>query len=330
METSRCNTILVTGGAGYIGSHTVYVLLQEGYMVVVLDKNIQQNRLDGPVYIQGDCGDKTLLHSIFKQYNIIGVMHFAAFIQVGESVKNPLVYYENNVSKTLVLLQEMLAHGIARFIFSSSSAVYGIPRLLPLTEDHPKDPISPYGKTKLVVESVLQDLATSDDLQSVALRYFNAAGALPEKGIGERHDPETHIIPLVVRAARNELPFTIFGTDYATKDGTCVRDYVHVYDIAQAHVHAMRYLLAGGTTAAFNLGTGHGYSVKEIVATMKQVAGKDIIVKNGVSRSGDPATLVSDSSRAQMVLGWQPYCSSLLEMLHSAYAFEQVLSNKEE
>ncbi len=321
----KCNYkqhILITGGAGYIGSHTAYTLIQKGYPVVVIDLDIEKNKVPGVVYIKGDCGDKQLLETIFTQHPIDAVMHFAAFIEVGESVKNPLKFYENNFAKSIVLLQAMCAHGVKKFIFSSSCAVYGTPEVLPLTEEHGKKPISPYGKTKFMVEMALEDLNKSHGLQYVALRYFNAAGGLPEHNLGERHNPESHIIPLLLRAAYSGKPFTIFGTDYPTPDGTCIRDYLHVLDIADAHVRALEYLSAGGNSDCFNLGTGNGFSVKEMIAVVEKVTGKKVNVVYGQRRVGDPAVLVAGPKKVKEVFGWEPRYSDLLAMVKSAYEFD--------
>lgn len=321
-ESSVKPTILITGGAGYIGSHTAYTLKNQGFSVVVLDLDCEKNRVPEVTYIKGDCGDKQLLDTIFKQYSIDAVMHFAAFIEVGESVKNPLKFYENNLAKPLVLLQAMCAHGVKKCIFSSSCAVYGIAETVPLTEAHSKNPINPYGKTKLMIEMVLEDLNKAHGLHYVSLRYFNAAGALPEHNLGERHKPENHIIPLLLRAAQSGKPFTVFGTDYPTPDGTCIRDYVHVLDIADAHVRALEYLNAGGASDYFNLGTGKGFSVKEMISTVEKITGKKITIVYGERRAGDPAVLVAGPQKAQKVLGWNPSHSVLESMIQAAYEFD--------
>ncbi len=323
LESFMKPTILITGGAGYIGSHTAYILTKQGYPVVVIDLDIEKNKVPGVVYIKGDCGDKFLLEKIFAQYPIDAVMHFAAFIEVGESVKNPLKFYENNVAKPIALLQTMCVHGVKKFIFSSSCAVYGIPELLPLAEAHGKKPISPYGKTKLMVEMVLEDLSKSHGLQYVALRYFNAAGALPEHNLGERHTPESHIIPLLLRAAHNGKPFNVFGTDYPTTDGTCIRDYLHVLDIADAHVRALDYLNVGGKSDYFNLGTGNGFSVNHMIAVVEKVTGKKVNVRYGQRRAGDPAVLVANPEKVKAVLGWEQKHSDLEGMVRDAYEFDQ-------
>jgi UDP-glucose 4-epimerase len=316
-------TILVTGGAGYIGSHTAYLLAQQGYQVIIIDSFIH-NQYFNPRWatvIKSDFADTVALEKIFTTYNIHAVMHFAAYIEVGESVKNPLKFYENNVSKTITLLQKMLEHGVNNIIFSSSCAVYGIPERLPLTEDHPKNPISPYGKTKFMIETILQDADDTYGLHYVALRYFNAAGALPEECLGEQHKPETHIIPLLLCAALQESPFTIFGNDYETKDGTAIRDYLHVLDIAQAHLCALQHLEHGNPSDCFNLGTGSGVSVKEMIETIEEIIRTPIKKVWEQRRAGDPAVLVADPSKAQNILQWQPRYSDLNFILQSARAF---------
>lgn len=321
--TSMQKTVLVTGGAGYIGSHTAFLLAQQGYQVIILDLFVHDQPADfsWATIIRGDCGDQTLLNSIFTQYHIDAVMHFAAFIEVGISVKEPLQFYENNVTKTLTLLKTMLAHNVKKFIFSSSCAVYGTPRALPLTETHERNPISPYGNTKYVIEMALNDLSTAYGLQYVALRYFNAAGALPEYGLGEYHKPETHVLPLLLRAAREHKPFYVFGTNYPTLDGSCVRDYLHVLDIGSAHLKAFEYLQAGNPSTAFNLGTGTGFSVRQLIAAVEKVTGIKVNVIEAPERAGDPAVLVADPSRAHDLLNWKPQYSDLEFILKSAYAF---------
>lgn len=319
----QAKTILVTGGAGYIGSHTAFLLAQKGYKVIIIDAFVhnQPCRLPWATVIKGDCGDATLLNTIFTENHIDAVMHFAAFIEVGISVKEPLSFYENNVTKTLTLLKTMIAHNIKTFIFSSSCAVYGTPQALPLVETHPKNPISPYGNTKLVIEMALHDLQVAHGLQYVALRYFNAAGALPEHGLGEYHKPETHVLPLLLRAAREHKPFYIFGTNYPTTDGTCVRDYLHVLDIAQAHIKALEYLDHGNPSESFNLGTGTGFSIKQLIAAVEKVTGMTVNVIEAIARPGDPAVLVANPARAHTVLNWKPEHSELENILQSADAF---------
>lgn len=318
------HTVLVTGGAGYIGSHTAWLLTQQGYRVIVLDSLVHEQRFTHPwaTFIHADLADTAVLKNVFAHYNIDAVMHFAASIEVGESVKNPLKFYDNNVTNTMHLLATMVEYGVTKFIFSSSCAVYGIPHQVPIHENHPKDPISPYGKTKLIIEQALEDLAIAHGLSFVVLRYFNAAGALPEHGLGECHRPETHLIPLLLRAAYLQKPFSIFGTDHPTKDGTCVRDFLHVLDIAQAHVLALKHLEDSRPSEAFNLGTGHGYSVKQMVETVERITGMPITITYAAKRAGDPAQLIADPTKAQTLLLWQPRYSDLEFIIRSAWTFE--------
>ncbi len=322
-------TILVTGGAGYIGSHTAWLLAKKGYHVVVLDNLSQASTFSYPwaECILGDYGDTVLLTEIFKKHTVTAVMHFAASTVVSESVQHPLSYYENNVSKTVRLLDTMVKQNVLRLIFSSSCAVYGTPHYLPITEEHPCAPISPYGTTKYMIELMLKECQEAYGLQHVALRYFNAAGALPQEGLGERHLPETHGIPLLLKAAYTGKPFYLFGTDYPTKDGSCIRDYVHVLDIADAHYKALLHVVRHHLPSdVFNLGTGVGYSVKELIATVKQVTKKEIVVIPTARRKGDPALLVADPSKAMSILQWKPVFSDLTTMIHSAWVFEYLLS----
>lgn len=326
-------TILVVGGAGYIGSHTVYLLLQQGYRVIVLDNLLHKQTfsLEAPepkslIFIQADFADKNILKDIFTRYTIDAVMHFAAFIEVGLSVINPADFYHNNVTKTLILLDVMREYNVKKFIFSSSCAVYGIPQKLPLDEEHSFAPINPYGKNKLIIEYVLQDYAIAYGLQSVSLRYFNAAGALPEFGLGEIHEPETHVIPLLLRAVKDNKYFTVFGDDYPTHDGTCVRDYVHVLDIGQAHVLAFEYLAKKGEeigiSSAFNLGSETGYTVRELIAQVEQVTGVTVPVLIKPRRAGDVPVLVANAAKAKSILSWDPAHSSLQKILQDAWAWE--------
>ncbi|MFC1842205.1 UDP-glucose 4-epimerase GalE [Candidatus Dependentiae bacterium] len=317
-------SILVTGGAGYIGSHTAYLLSQKGYEVIIVDslEHKQSFTHNWAKFIKGDFSDEKILRNIFENHNIQAVMHFAAFIEVGESVKNPLRFYENNVSKTIKLLQIMLEHNIKNFIFSSSCAVYGNPQYLPLTEDHPKAPISPYGKNKLIIEMALEDFSQAYDLHYVSLRYFNAAGAMPEYGLGEQHDPETHLIPIILRAAMHNEPFYVFGSNYKTTDGSCIRDYIHVWDLADAHWLALEYLHNGNTSDSFNLGTGHGFSVNQIVDAIKQVCRLKINITHKKRRAGDPPILVADPQKARNNLSWRPQYSDLELIIKTAYEFE--------
>jgi len=320
-------TILVVGGAGYIGSHMVIDLLQAGYEVVVLDNLSRGHRdlLENGVFIEGDLGDTKLLDSIFSQHQIAAVMHFAAYSLVGESVSKPLDYYRNNVAKTVELLAAMGRHRVRYFIFSSTAAVYGEPRSMePLCEDSPCLPTNPYGATKLAVERMLVDNAATGDFRHVSLRYFNAAGADPAGRVGERHHPETHLIPLVLQVATGERQaIQIYGTDYPTQDGTCIRDYVHVCDLTQAHLLALEYLLRGGSSAVYNLGNNKGYSVREVVETARRITRHPIPAVEADRRPGDPAFLVADSGRIRRELGWQPRHERLDAIIETAWAWHQ-------
>ena len=315
--------ILITGGAGYIGSHIGYLAAQKGYEVIVLDA-FRHQQMFNPMWariIKGDYADRELLRSIFVNHKIQAVIHCAAFIEVKESVINPIAYYENNVSKTITLLEEMIAAQVKKIIFSSSCAVYGQPQFLPLTESHPINPMSPYGKTKAMVESILADAANAAGVEYVSLRYFNAAGALPEEFLGEQHQPESHLIPLLLRAALIKAPFSVFGTEYPTKDGTAIRDFVHVLDIAQAHLLALEHLQNGYPSDVFNLGTGNGFSIKEMIHAAQEVCASEIKIQYAQPRAGDPHTLVADPSKAKTILRWQPIYSDLPFILRSALAF---------
>ncbi|MFC1841956.1 UDP-glucose 4-epimerase GalE [Candidatus Dependentiae bacterium] len=318
--------VLITGGAGYIGSHTAYLMKKKGYNVIILDSLEHKQTFDynWATCIKSDFSDEHMLKSICKNYDIKAVMHFAAFIEVGESVKNPLRFYENNVLKTIKFLKIMIEHDVKKFIFSSSCAVYGNPQYLPLTEDHPKSPISPYGKNKYIVEMALQDFAHAYGLEYISLRYFNAAGAKPEYGLGEKHDPETHLIPLILRAAMQHKPFYVFGTDYQTKDGSCIRDYIHVWDLAEAHWLAFEYLNSGNPSDCFNLGTGAGFSVNELVSAVEKICRLKIKILHKNRRKGDPPILIADPTKAYSVLEWQPRHSSIENIIKSAYAFENM------
>jgi len=321
-------TILLTGGAGYIGSHTAYLLYRLGYKVLILDSFVHGQLFDfqWATCIRGNTDDRSLLNQIFSESQIDAVMHFAAFIEVGESVKRPAEFYQNNVINTLNLLNVMREHNVETFIFSSTCAVYGDPVYLPMDEKHPFNPISPYAKTKLAVEYILQDYAVAYGLKYVALRYFNAAGSLPEKGLGEQHEPETHVIPILLRRAAAGKPFMIFGQDYDTPDGSCVRDYIHILDIAQAHVLALDYLDAGNQPDVFNLGTGNGYSVKALLAETEKVIGKKINAITTDRRPGDSASLVANPQKAYDVLGWKPQHSDLKNILKTAWQWEKTKS----
>jgi UDP-glucose 4-epimerase len=318
-------TILVTGGAGYIGSHAVLALQRRGYEVIILDnlvyghRDIAEQVLKTELVV-GDIGDRSLLDNLFATRQIDAVMHFAAYAYVGESVTNPNKYYRNNVVGTLTLLEAMLAAGIQKFVFSSTCATYGIPNVMPIPEDHPQNPINPYGASKLMVERILSDFSSAYELKSVIFRYFNAAGADPSGLIGEDHNPETHLIPLVLLTALGKREsIKIFGTDYPTPDGTCIRDYIHVSDLADAHVLGLEYLLQGGETEIFNLGNGNGFSVQEVIDTAKQVTGKNIPQEESPRRPGDPPILVGSSEKARKVLNWQPQYFYLNEIIAHAW-----------
>jgi UDP-glucose 4-epimerase len=320
------SAILVVGGAGYIGSHMVLDLLRAGYPVVTLDDLSRGHRelVPGGDFIEGDMGDPAVLAQIFNQHPIRAVMHFAAHSQVGESVQQPLEYYRNNVANTITLLQSMQQAGIAHFIFSSTAAVYGEPERTPITEQHPCAPTNPYGNTKLTVEHLLSDVSHATDLSYSVLRYFNAAGADAESAIGERHRPETHLIPLVLQVATGEREsIKIFGDDYPTADGTCLRDYIHVSDLTQAHLLALESLLNGGSNSTYNLGNSTGYSVRQIIDSARQITGHPIPAITAERREGDPAILIADSSLIRAELGWQPRYENIEDIIRSAWVWHQ-------
>ncbi|MCK0067984.1 UDP-glucose 4-epimerase GalE [Kordiimonas laminariae] len=323
-------TILVPGGAGFIGSHTVAALHRHGYKSIILDNfsnGHKESVLHGEI-IDGDIRDTALLDTIFNTYEIDAVIHFAAFIEAGESVVNPLPFYDNNTAGALNLLQAMQRHKVERIVFSSTAAVYGQPENdNALVETLPKLPINPYGQTKWAVECMLRDIAASSNFKSIALRYFNAAGCDPESRIGELHEPETHLIPLVLQAASGKRKnIKMFGTDYPTPDGTCIRDYIHVSDLANAHVKALSYLFdnveeKNGFYDAFNLGTGQGFSVREVIETARCVTGVNFDAIEEERRPGDPAFLVANADKANKILKWQPEYPELEEMIQHAWAF---------
>ena len=301
--------VLVVGGAGYIGSHTCLVLAERGYEPVVFD-NLSNGHAEfvrwGPLE-EGDIRDRKRLDEVFAKHRPDAVLHFAALIEVGESVKDPVSFYENNVGGALNLLAAVLSAGVDAFVFSSTCATYGLPERVPMDETHPQAPINPYGRTKWIIEQALKDYGTYKGLRSVMLRYFNAAGADPEGRIGEWHSPETHAVPLAIEAALGRRDgFKVFGSDYDTRDGTCVRDYIHVLDLADAHVRAVDYLLGGGQTVELNLGTGTGTTVKELLAAISAFSGKPFPVEYVGRRDGDSTSLVADNARAREVLGWEP------------------------
>jgi UDP-glucose-4-epimerase GalE len=318
--------ILIVGGAGYIGSYMCKYLAKNGYHPIVLDNLVYGHRQAvkwGP-FIAGQMADTKLLDQIFTEHPIAAVMHFAAFCYVGESVEDPGKYYQNNVAATITLLEEMLKKNIKNFIFSSSCAVYGEPVEIPITEQHQYNPINPYGRSKLMVEQILQDFRAAYGLEYVALRYFNAAGADPEGEIGEEHNPETHLIPLVLKTALGQREtINIFGDDYATKDGTCIRDYIHIDDLAQAHLLALDRLLNGLPGGQYNLGNGDGYSVKEVIEVARNITSKQIPAKIVKRRPGDPAVLIGSSAKAFKELGWKPQFADLNAIVETAWQWHK-------
>ena len=319
-------TVLVTGGAGYVGSHACKALAEAGYLPVAFDNLVFGHEWAarwGPLE-KGDIRDRARLIEVLQKHAPQAILHFAAFAYVGELVADPGKYYENNVAGSLNLAMAARECGIDKFIFSSTCATYGVPDKVPIAEDTPQQPVNPYGASKLMFERMLADLGSAHDLSSVVLRYFNAAGADPDAEIGEDHDPETYLIPLVLDAASGRREHvTVLGTDYETPDGTCVRDYVHVSDLADAHVKALRHLENGGGSAAFNLGTGHGYSVREVIDTAARITGRKVPVIEGARRPGDPAVLVADAARAREQLTWQPRHSDLDQIIATAWAWHQ-------
>jgi UDP-glucose 4-epimerase len=318
--------ILVVGGAGYIGTHMVLDLLRADYPVVILDNLSRGHRalIPGGEFVEGDMGNPADLERVFQQYPIKAVMHFAAHSQVGESVDLPLMYYRNNMANTITLLEAMQAAGVNHFIFSSSAAVYGEPEKIPITESHSCTPTNPYGTTKLTVEHILSDVSQATNLTYCSLRYFNAAGADRSGDIGERHEPETHLIPLVLQVATGErASIKIFGDDYPTPDGTCLRDYIHVSDLTQAHLLALESLLQGGSSVTYNLGNSTGYSVKQIIEAARRITGHAIPAMTDDRRAGDPAVLVADSTLIRKQLGWQPRYETIEEIIQSAWLWHQ-------
>lgn len=318
--------ILIVGGAGYIGSHTNKLLNKKGYKTLVYDNLIYGHKkfVKWGEFILGDLSDIKLLRLVFSKYNIEAVMHFAAFAYVGDSVNNPEKYYINNVVNTINLLMVMREFQCKNLIFSSSCSVYGIPHYLPIDELHPQNPINPYGQSKLMVEKILQDYSNAYGFRYIILRYFNAAGADIDCEIGEDHNPETHLIPLTIYAALGiEEDIKVFGTDYNTHDGTAIRDYIHVTDLAEAHVLAMEYLLDGDKSDIFNLGNGNGYSVLEVINAVKKVTGKDFKVTFTDRRKGDPEKLIADSKKAKQVLNWNPKYSDLETIIKTAWGWHK-------
>ncbi|MCX7140942.1 MAG: UDP-glucose 4-epimerase GalE [Proteobacteria bacterium] len=318
--------ILVVGGAGYIGSHMVNALRKAGSAVVVLDDLSGGHRDavgDAELYV-GSLADRALIDGLFEEHRFDAVMHFASFIEVGRSVRDPAAFYRNNLVNTLNLLDAMVARDVKRIVFSSTAAIFGEPERTPIDETHRTLPINPYGRSKWMVEQILADYEKAYGLQSVCLRYFNASGADAAAGLGERHDPETHLIPLVLQvAARRRAAVSIFGRDYGTPDGTCIRDYVHVMDLCDAHSLALERLLSGKGSGRYNLGNGLGHSVQQVIDTARAVTGRDIFVRHEARRAGDPARLVADSMLAKRELGWQPQRADLERIIADAWAWEQ-------
>lgn len=322
--------ILICGGAGYIGSTFCYYLKKKGYNPIILDnlsKGHKEYVMDFEFY-NYDIGDYTSILNLIKKLKVDIVFHFSAFIEVGESVKDPIKYYENNTAKTINLLRACIDGGTKYFIFSSTAAVYGIPEKFPILEEFPSNPINPYGRSKSMVEQILQDLDMASLIKSVSLRYFNASGALPSLETGEAHNPETHIIPRILDVVIGKSDyFTIYGDDYPTLDGTCVRDYIHVVDLAEAHFLAMEYLLNGGKTEIFNLGSENGYSVKQIIESVEKITKKKVDFKIGKRREGDPPILIASSKKINEVLGWKANYR-LDDIIKTSYLWHQKLNNR--
>ncbi len=315
--------ILVLGGAGYIGSHTVYELIDAGRDVVIAD-NLETGHIEAvhpkAKFYQGDIRNREFIDSVFESEQIDGVIHFAANSLVGESMTNPLKYYDNNLCGTKVLLESMVAHGIDKIVFSSTAATYGEPECVPILETDKTEPTNCYGETKLSMEKMFKWVGKAHGLRFVSLRYFNACGAHVSGKIGEAHNPESHLIPLILQVPNGQRDFiSIFGDDYDTKDGTCIRDYIHVTDLAQAHILAMNYLMDGGESNIFNLGNGVGFTVKEVIDTARKVTGHPIPAKITPRRAGDPAQLIASSEKAKNVLGWHPEHADLEEIIATAW-----------
>ena len=326
LHTLDERSVLVPGGAGYIGSHTCKALAAAGYVPVTLDNLVYGHRNAvrwGPL-VEADLGDRRTLERVLREHRVSAVVHFAAYAYVGESMVDPGRYFHNNVTCSLNLLDAMHATGVRRLVFSSTCATYGIPDVVPITEDTPQRPVNPYGESKLMVERALHWHGVAHGLKSIALRYFNAAGADAAGDLGERHDPETHLVPLAIDAALGLAPpLKVMGTDYDTPDGTAVRDYVHVTDLANAHVRALAYLEQGGSSAALNLGTGHGHSVRDVIAMVERVTGLKVPRTDAPRRAGDPPALVAAPGRAKALLGWQPAWSDLETIVRTATAWHR-------
>ena len=317
--------ILVTGGAGYIGSHTVRLLLDQGHDVTVVDnlsKGHRHNVPEGRLY-EMDLADTETLARLIRKRRCEAVIHFAAFIAVGESMREPGRYFTNNVSGSLALLEALVQAGVKHLVFSSTAAVYGNPHTSPIVESFPIRAVNPYGESKVMVETLLGWYDQIHHITSVCLRYFNASGASPDGELGEEHDPETHLLPLILRAVKTGEPITVFGDDYATPDGTCIRDYIHVNDLAQAHILAVEYLAGGGASDQFNVGTGTGHTVMEMIRVVEEVTGKKVPWTLGARREGDPPALVANSEKLRLRLGWQPKYADLRTIVEHAWKFAQ-------
>lgn len=324
--------ILVTGGAGYIGSHMVKMLLDEGHLVTVVDdlSNGYRDAVLGGRFIQADICDPAILDELFSSTCFNAVMHFAAFIEVGESVQHPEKYYANNAAKSICLLEAMARNKVKNFIFSSTAAVYGEPEQVPVTESHPRRPINAYGNSKYMVEQVLEEMARENKLRYISLRYFNAAGAHPDGILGERHDPESHLVPLVLQAASGRRDsISVFGRDYDTADGTAVRDYIHIMDLCNAHLLALHHLKGKGQSGVYNLGNGAGFSVQQVIDVAREVTGVDFEVIDAPRRPGDSAVLVADSRKARQELGWKPGYPDLETIVRHAWAWEQKMASSQ-
>lgn len=316
--------ILVTGGAGYIGSHTVYQLRQQGFDVLVVDDLSKGHAASVPPGILHvhSLFDRAELAALMRSHSVDAVIHFAAFIAVGESTREPERYFHNNVAGSISLFSAMADAGVNKLVFSSTAAVYGNPDEVPIPETAAIRAVNPYGESKVMVERILEWLDACRGLRSVRLRYFNACGANNDAGLGERHEPETHLIPLILRAVRTGQPMTLFGDDYPTPDGTCIRDYIHVDDLASAHIAALNHLISGGASEVFNAGTGRGFSVREVVEAVERITGRKVPYTMGPRREGDPAQLVANSAKLRQTLGWQPRFDTLESIIESAWVFE--------
>lgn len=324
-------TVLVLGGAGYIGSHTVYALIEKGEEVVIID-NLETGHMEAvhpdARFYQGDIRDRAFVDSVFDKEKIDAVIHFAANSLVGESMTDPLKYYDNNVNGTKVLLQSMVAHGIDKIVFSSTAATYGEPERVPIMETDRTEPTNPYGETKLSMEKMFRWTDRAHGLKYVSLRYFNACGAHISGEIGEAHSPETHLIPLILQVPLGQREtISVFGDDYQTKDGTCIRDYIHVTDLAQAHILAVDYLMKGNESNIFNLGNGVGFTVNEVIETARRVTGHPIPAAVAPRRAGDPAQLIASSDKAKTVLGWKPEHADLEEIIATAWKWHSAHPN---